>query len=322
MSISASPNARSDSSPGSDSAEAAGAGPATGAGRTLIVANPIAGRGRGERAARALERELAGRGVATDVHFTRARGDGCTAVARRPRDVDRIVSVGGDGTLREVLERPGLDPTHVPVADSAPRDRQRPGAGPPAVEATSHRAADALCSGRSVELDTFEVGGKLAFLVLGVGFDGAAVHVVEERRRGPISKWTYVGAVLRALRSYREPRLSVELDGEPVAGTFGWVLATNVVHYGAIFRLRPDTRSADGRVQVYLFRRASRLALLGHGLRALFGRVPGRGCESRRAAHLRVTAPAPVAAQLDGDHGGATPVELSVARRRFRLLVP
>ena len=43
--------------------------------RALVIANPIAGSGRGEGIARKLERELTLAGVQTEVKLTSARGD-------------------------------------------------------------------------------------------------------------------------------------------------------------------------------------------------------------------------------------------------------
>ncbi|MBI3630228.1 MAG: acylglycerol kinase family protein, partial [Candidatus Rokubacteria bacterium] len=71
--------------------------------RALVIANPIAGRGRAEAIGRRVAEELARRGAPADLHLTRARGDARARVAALGPDVDLVVAVGGDGTLREVL---------------------------------------------------------------------------------------------------------------------------------------------------------------------------------------------------------------------------
>ena len=48
-------------------------------------------------------------------------------------------------------------------------------------------------------IDVADVNGHLSFLVTGVGFDGLVTREVEKRRRGPITKWSSVPAVLRSL---------------------------------------------------------------------------------------------------------------------------
>src|SRR5262249_58158013 len=79
----------------------------------LIIANPIAGRGLGSAIGLMIAEGLTPRGVATDLFLTQARGDGAARVRRLGNAVDLIIAVGGDGTLREVLE--GLPDPRLPV---------------------------------------------------------------------------------------------------------------------------------------------------------------------------------------------------------------
>lgn len=288
--------------------------------RALLVANPISGRGQGESVATELAAGLRERGVACDIHVTQGRGD---ARARlrciEPDNVDLVVSIGGDGTLREVFS--GLLDPRIPVGViplgtanvlsldlGLPRDVDG--------------ALEILCAKKTVAIDVFDVNGQLAFLVAGAGFDGDAVHEVEAHRKGPITKWSYVSAGLRALRKYREPALEVELDGRPLLGTYGWVIVSNMIHYAGCMRLSTDRVLDDGLLEVYLFRRADRRHLLAHGVRGLTGRLPGGGCELVRARRVAIRSPEPVACQVDGDARGTTPLEIEVTGQQFRVLVP
>src|SRR5688572_12857720 len=82
--------------------------------RALVVANPIAGRGRARAAARELAIGLEQLGVASELYFTTARGDARLWLRARARDHDLVVAVGGDGTVSEVLD--GLVDRSVPIA--------------------------------------------------------------------------------------------------------------------------------------------------------------------------------------------------------------
>jgi YegS/Rv2252/BmrU family lipid kinase len=287
--------------------------------RALVIGNPIAGRGRGEASARALSEGLQRLGVDVELHLTRARGDGVGRVASRRNDVDLVVSVGGDGTLREVLE--GLDGERTPVAVfplgtanvlsldlKLPRD----------VEGTLR-----VIAGRKTQLlDVARVNGHLSFLVSGVGLDASAVREVERARRGPISKFSYVPAMLRALRGYRPPHLELEIDGVRVDGPVGMLLISNIIHYGGVIRLSADRALDDGLWEVYVFRNAGLPALAAAGLRGFFSHLPGGSCEMLRARRVRITASEPVAYHVDGDFRGETPLDFEVSPVRRTLLVP
>jgi YegS/Rv2252/BmrU family lipid kinase len=285
-----------------------------------VVANPTAGRGQAGKAARELAAGLDRLGVAAQVHLTRGRGDGRTRVRCLEPGTDLVVAVGGDGTLREVFD--GLVDPETPVAMLPMGTANVVG-----LDLGLPRDVDGLLEtirGRRVQrIDVADVNGHLSFLVTGVGFDGCVVRELEARRRGAISKLSYLPAVARALHGYRPPELTVELDGERLPGTFGLVLASNIVHYGGVMRLRGREAMDDGRFEVFLFRKATVPALALAGLRGILASLPGgRSCTMQPASRVRVTSPEPVPYQVDGDFRGTTPVELAVSGRQHVLLVP
>ena len=283
----------------------------------LVIANPIAGAGRGERLAKELTAELESAGLRVELKLTTARGDARKFAAGIAADA--LLCVGGDGTVNEVLH--GLQNRDVPVG-IMPLGTANVLAVDLSLSSDARIAARTVLEGRTTRLDTALVNGELSFLAVGVGFDAAAVREVELRRRGPISKLTYVGAGFRALWSYVEPVLEVEIDGVRAPGTFGWILVSNVIHYAGIFRLSPDRELGDGLWEVYLFPRAARRHLASHGLRALTGHLPGGSVERRQARHVMIRSASPVAVHVDGDFRGQTPLEISVSGPRFRIFCP
>jgi YegS/Rv2252/BmrU family lipid kinase len=285
-----------------------------------VIVNPIAGRGRAQRAARELAAALEREGTQVELFATTKRGDARERAARIGADLERLVVVGGDGTVSEVLE--GLAWHELPVlilpmgtANVMGLDLGLPRDAP--------RALEVLRGGRTQRIDVARVNGSaLSFLVTGIGLDAMVVRELERVRRGPISKWTWVRAGLSVFVRYREPRLAVELDGAAVEGRFGFVLFSNVIHYGGMRVLARDRRLDDGLFEAYLFRGCGRLGLLGHGLRALCTGFPSSRCERRRARRIRVRSESPVPYQVDGDLGGETPLEAEVLAQPFTLLVP
>ena len=79
--------------------------------RALVIANPIAGRGAGQRVADELERGLGELGVTVDVALTEQAGD-ARAAAAGANGHDVVIAIGGDGTFNEVIN--GLE-ADIPV---------------------------------------------------------------------------------------------------------------------------------------------------------------------------------------------------------------
>lgn len=288
--------------------------------RALILVNPIAGRGRAERAARELAQLLEREGAEVELCATRKKGDARERAERIGPELERLIVVGGDGTVSEVLQ--GLARHELPllILPMGTANVMGLDLGLPRDAAGALRV---LREGRLQRLDVARVAGHgLSFLVTGIGLDGMVTRELERVRRGPITKWSWVRAALRAFRNYREPQLEVELDGRVLEERYGFVLFSNVIHYGGHPVLRGQRRLDDGLFEVYLFRSCSRLGLLAHALRALTRGFPSPRCELQRARRLRVHSDEPVAFQVDGDFAGQTPLELEVLAQPFTLLVP
>jgi diacylglycerol kinase family enzyme len=288
--------------------------------RGLVVVNPVAGRGLGARMGSELSRELERAGVRAEVFHTGARGQARERVAGLDPAFDLLVCVGGDGTLGEIFAGLGGRPTPVGVlplgtANVLGLDLCLPRRVSPAVKVMLER--------RVQRVDLASAGGRSSFLVTGVGLDAMTVRELERRRRGPIRKASYLPALWAALRDYRQPRLAVELDGQPWPGTCGLVLISNVVHYGGVLRLSRSRALDDGLFEVYLFPSGGRATLLRAGaLGALVGLPRPSVCHLRRAREIRVTSPEPVPYQVDGDYGGTTPLSFEVTGAQARVLVP
>jgi len=287
--------------------------------KVLVIANPIAGRGRGERAAAELANALRELGFEPEVFSTRARGEARVRAAAVASDVEAVVSIGGDGTLNEVLS--GLPRSTIPVAQLAlgtanvlafdlglPRD-------PAAV-------AGIVAARKTRPIDVAHVGERLSFLGASAGYDAAVVHGLERLRRGPITRWTWTRAAGAEFQRYSPPELSLEMDGQRVDGVFGMILVANVVHYAGWPSLASDRALDDGLFEAYLFPARSRLELLRHAARGLFARFPGGNVRRLQGRHFRVESLVPVPVQIDGDAGGHTPFELSVDAEPRLVLVP
>jgi YegS/Rv2252/BmrU family lipid kinase len=288
--------------------------------RALVVANPIAGRGRARGAARELSAGLARRGIACETFFTAARDDARVKLRCLSPDVDLVVAVGGDGTVSEVLE--GLVDREIPVA-ILPLGTANVMSLDLGLPRDVDRALEMIAAGRTTRLDAARVNGRyLSFLVTGIGFDAMVVRELEARRKGAITKLDWARAAWRTLADYTPPALAVEIDGRRIDGEFGEVLVSNVVHFAGYRTLCAERRVDDGLFEAYLFEKSSRANLVGYALRGLLRGLPGGSCKLVRAKNVRVTAPEPVPVQVDGDGRGTTPVEVCVMDAQFRLVIP
>jgi len=243
-------------------------------------------------------------------------------VAERPEPLgapDRIVVVGGDGTLNDVANALP-DPGAVPLAQLAlgtanmlARDLHLP--------RTPGGVAALVDEGVVRRIDLGRANGRRFLMNASCGFDARVVEALA-RRRGALGFRGYARPILEALRGYREPRLAVRIDGQAPRAA-GLCIVTKVRNYGGIFRLADGARCDSGSFVACLFERARvrdlpRIAAAG--LAGRVGRLRGVGFHEARA--VRIEAPDPAPYQVDGDWRGTTPLEITVEPRALPILAP
>ena len=69
-----------------------------------IIANPAAGRGRGQRVAHLVEDMLKDRAVDFEILYTKKHRHGIELAEKASRNHEIVAAIGGDGTIGEVLE--------------------------------------------------------------------------------------------------------------------------------------------------------------------------------------------------------------------------
>ena len=294
-----------------------------------LVVNPVAGRNRAAALADALVERLVQHGASASLHRTSAPGDArAHAATLAPDAVDRLVVVGGDGTLREVLNaRPlplpwpvGLVP--VGTANVVGRELRMPLAAPADLLARALVQA-APWGVNALELTHGDGSVERALANLGAGLDAAIVVAVAEERAahaglGGYAKW--VRPILSTVARFRFPRLSVTVDG---ARTYegSAVVVQGGRSYGGLFTLAREAALDALALHVTIVTAQNRRDLLRVLARSAFRPAEGdRDVLHVVGREVRIASDVPARLQADGDPAGETPVTVRLLPRAVALL--
>ena len=292
--------------------------------RIHVVANPTAGRGRARTLAHDVEAALRANGATVDLHFTTGPGDAMAYVAALAKDaVDRIVSVGGDGTLHEIVNaRPAALRVPIALVPLGTANLVARDAGIP-LRADAGTYASIALEGRLWTVDLLETDRGLSLANVGVGLDAAVVRAVAAARAGGVGgygKW--LTPIARTFLDYVPPELEVSMDAGPVVRG-GAAIVQNTKNYGGLFTLASDARMDDGSIEVTVLRRAKRRDFFRMLLQAYSSNLDhDQGVTILRGRSVEIRSATPVATQSDGDPFGETPVRVRVAPRSLTLLRP
>lgn len=235
-----------------------------------------------------------------------------------------VVAAGGDGTLAMAA---GFASAAVPIVPM-PLGTENLVAGHFGCPATAEGVFEAVTRGRELRLDAGRADGRLFLVMATAGFDADVVRTTHLRRRGHIDRFAYLAPILRSIRRYRFPEITMRWDstsGEVRHGVVraSWGMVFNLPRYGGGLNIEPGAVGDDGELDLISFRRGS----VGSGLRYLWGIATGRHLADpdvtrRRVWRVVLESSKRVPYQLDGDYEGHLPVTIECLPGRVRLRLP
>ncbi|MFC7549508.1 diacylglycerol/lipid kinase family protein [Plantactinospora sp. GCM10030261] len=295
--------------------------------RAVLVVNPKATT-TNERSRDVLVRALRSE-VDLAVRYTRRRGHGAALAREAVRDgVDLVVTLGGDGTVNEVVN--GLMSAHPAGSDSEPLAHRLPAlavvpGGSTNVFARALGLPREWADGTSVILDSLRAGRSRTIglgraderyftFCAGFGLDAAVVRRVERaRHRGRVSSPTlYLSAFLRQYLvgpERRQPSIALERPDER-ADDLATVIVQNTAPWTFIGDrpLHPNPHASfDLGLDVFAIRRLHVPSATRTVTQVLRGHPDPHGGQLLRLHDLdefTLVAARPQAFQLDGDYLG------------------
>jgi diacylglycerol kinase (ATP) len=275
-----------------------------------------------------IEAWLAERGIAAKVLETREPGHAeRLAAAATDLGHDRVIAVGGDGTIQEVIN--GLLASGVGTDGGPPTMGLMPAGRGNDLARSVHLPIDpmaclpialgAMTQPFDVGLARSSDGSQRHFGAAGgVGFDAAVAYTMAVHRRFWMrGEAGYFLGTLNELRRYRNSALQVTLvgDGEDrvIDQRFLFIAFANGPYYGGGMQICPNAKTDDGWLDVCLVGDLSRLA----ALRELPGIYQAKHLRNPKveivnARSLRIDGDAATRVHLDGEPFGSVPVEVTL----------
>ncbi|GMV99518.1 MAG: hypothetical protein AMXMBFR84_06570 [Candidatus Hydrogenedentota bacterium] len=284
----------------------------------LIIANPIAGGGKGEFTANQLARELRSRGADTHTVITRAQGDARSAAAAHGYDC--VASVGGDGTANEVVN--GFTGTAVPLA-ILPLGTANVVAREYGLSRDPAVLAERIVSGKRRVLDLGSANGHRFLMGAGAGFDAAVVNVIHAHRGKKLGLLAWILPTLKTAFTFEPAPIRVVVDGMEIESNAGYVIIGNCRYTAGIIPFTPAAVTDDGLLDVCIIREPRPLRLAWLALRAFFpGFTSLRSITYIKGAVVELSSASnsPVPMQVDGDPAGYLPARFEAISRALTLV--
>ena len=288
--------------------------------RALIILNPAAGRSRSSgRRLRRVVAALERRGCAVVLRRAGPEGGDVERLAREAEpEFDIIVAAGGDGTLNAVVNGMAAAPRVVALLPFGTANVLANEIGLPR---DPDGLAEAIASGPARPIWPGRVGDRLFLTMASSGFDAAIVAAVNPRLKRHTGRLAFASAILGGLWRYRACELCVRVDG--VDHRAATMIAAKGRFYAGPYVIAPLADLAEPVLDLVLFQRSGRLAVLRYLAALLLGSLPRRqDITFLRSREACVSAGEAVPVQADGEIVAHLPVKIAIAEQSLLLVRP
>jgi len=283
--------------------------------KCLFLVNPATGRNNSYRIWKDIRPHIS---FPYDFTFTSAPGEATKIAEDAARQgFERVVAVGGDGTVSEVVNGIAGKDAELGIIPA--------GSGNDFVKALNvpQKPLDALAAikrGRSQEVDLGRHDGGFFINVAGVGFDAETLHTNRNIKflRGSLA---YVTSVILTLVRYSPKNAKITIDGKTYHRKLWLVAVANGQYFGGGMKISPDSKIDDGLFEVCLVNEISRLEIVRFLPRVFNGgHKEHRAFEVIRGREVKIDFETPTMVQTDGEIIGLTPVTFSLQPKALRVI--
>ena len=292
----------------------------------LFIIKPAAGsRDRTEQYRREIETLCKERNLPYKIQISQAPGD-CRRLARAAAETGkeyRIYACGGDGTLNEVVNgAAGFNNVAITTFSG--------GSGNDFVKLFDDPKAffdiERLLDAEEATFDLIRCNDDFSLNICSVGLDARIGTDVSRYKRLPLLhgfRAYAASTVVNVVKGIAEHYV-VEVNGERIDGDQTFVCVCNGRFYGGGFNPIPEADPTDGKLDVLLVKKISRLQVP-----AIIGKYKdGRYKELSHVArylqtdHIKITCDKPTPVNLDGELRTAKVVDMCIAKEKLRFFYP
>lgn len=298
---------------------------------TLLIVNPAAGHGRGEKVFRTLESRLLRDFPGLEVRKSERPGH-AVEIGREAaeRGFERVLCLGGDGTPFEVVRgwrsaaggpvrtfELGLLPAGT--GNSFLRDFG---------VTTAEESLERIAAGRRRRVDLVEFeyqdGERTSFgyslNIIGVGLIADILKLTNERLKF-LGAAGYSLAVLLRLAKGMRNRIDITADGRTWTIQNSALVVSNSKFTGGKMMIAPPADIGDGKADLVVFREVNRREIVAI-FKGVFGgtHVGHPKVEMTQAAEMTIVGDPPLLIMADGELLGRTPLRLKVLPGELTIL--
>lgn len=302
----------------------------------FVIVNPTSGAGHGLKDYPKIAKLLRDNQIYHDAVFTEHQYHATElAVEAVNKGYRKIIVVGGDGTLNEVVNglfiQKQCEPKDIRLAVIAV------GTGNDwvrtfGIPSNYSQAIRAIKEGKTFLQDVGAVSyteskftqTRYMVNVAGLGFDAFVISIFNHwKAKGYKGRWLYIASILKAYFKYKSSGVKVSVDGNQIFNNLLFSMAVGICKYngGGVQQL-PKAVADDGLLDITLIKPLHWWHIVFRLRRLFDGGIYSIGhVKHAQGKHIRIESTPPIRLECDGELMGYTDVEINVVPQAISVVV-
>lgn len=229
----------------------------------MMIINPAAGKGRYKKGLTAAIKRLSDAGYDVSVYFTEARGHATQLAAEHGADYEKLICLGGDGTLAEVVagvmtlqKKPQLGYFPIGTANDIARTLKLP-------KNDIESGAIRFIQGSPMPFDTGSCDKRFFNYVAAFGAFTEVSYATPQNAKHALGEAAYLIGAVKAIGGVRSRHVRVEYDDGVLDGDFIYGGVSNSFSVGGVVDLpREMIDLSDGLHELIMVKKLPNTAAL------------------------------------------------------------
>lgn len=296
-----------------------------------LIVNLTAGGGKPRPHLKTIFKYLKENGFNFEVRYTSHHGE-AVELAQKAADngAELIVSVGGDGTVNEIVNGI-MKSKNDPPLGIIPLGWANDFIKSTNIPSDIIEACKILIKGKTKKIDIGVINDQIYFAnICGVGFDAEVAQLANQMKsKHPnlriLSAFVYVFATVKKLLSpFGYHNVKIKFDGQEIHSKILFIAVGNGKFYGGRFKITPEAILDDGLLEICLVEEMGRFKYLSIIPKAFKGTHSSvKGVNFYRAKEVVIQSSEPILAQVSGEViEGQKEFTITLLPKSLKLIVP
>lgn len=291
----------------------------------MVIMNPSSGLSDSGKFKEKIREQLSKYFEEVRIEETQRKGHACElAKEASEKRFDSICSVGGDGTLSEVLSGL-LDQDFIPKILIFPSGTGNIMSKILKYNQNRDKVIDSINFDQAIPVDIGRVGNHAFGFILSIGVVPESLNEVSNEDKEKFGFMAYVANLLRHINTHKNYNLEVRVDDYVYRGKVDHVAATMTNKFSVIQIPGVESSLNDGNINVFILKDSTFLSRAKMGIDFIAGDITkSENIEFMQGKKLTIKSidDEEIYIDLDGDKGPKLPIEVEIISGKYHIYVP